>query len=447
MPPPIPQHDWFLTVQQSHEKLFSHGKQKMTDPSASSPPLTGLLHGLRVVEGSAFVAAPLGGMTLAQLGADVIRFDTLGGGLDYRRWPVNERGNSFFWAGLNKGKRSVVVDMRRPEGRELVAAIITADGPSAGIFLSNFPASGWLADETLRAHRDDLIYVNIIGNPDGSTAVDYTVNPSSGFALATGPIGYDRPTNHVLPAWDMTTGLHAALAVVAAERSRVADGAGAFITISLADVAMAMVANLGYLAQAQLTRENRVSTGNDLYGAFGRDFATADSRRVMVVAISLRQWRSLVDATGIAPHLPAIETALGVDLAIEGDRFRARDAIAAFIAPWVESRTLDEVKEAFDAHGVCWGPYQTFRQLATEDPRCSPANPLFHQLRQPGIGDVLVPGSPISNQFAERSVPLAAPLLGQHTDEVLADVLGLSDTEIGHLHDRGVVASAEEPSS
>ena len=78
-----------------------------------------LLSGLRVVEGSAFVAAPLGGLTLAQLGADVIRFDTIGGGLDYRRWPVTEEGVSLYWAGLNKGKRSIAIDLSKPEGREL----------------------------------------------------------------------------------------------------------------------------------------------------------------------------------------------------------------------------------------------------------------------------------------------------------------------------------------
>ena len=146
--------------------------------------------------------------------------DAIGGGLDYHRWPVTAEGNSLFWAGLNKGKRSVQVDLRTDEGRELVTDLVTAPGSDAGILLSNFPAAGWLDDERLRSRREDLIYVNIIGNPDGTTAVDYTVNPSSGFALATGPIGYDRPTNHVLPAWDITTGLHAALAVVSAVRHR-----------------------------------------------------------------------------------------------------------------------------------------------------------------------------------------------------------------------------------
>ena len=102
----------------------------------------GVLGGLRVVEGSAFVAAPLGGMTLAQLGADVIRFDQIGGGLDHQRWPLAADGQSLFWAGLNKGKRSIQLDLRSPDGRELAVALVTAPGEQAGLFLTNFPARG-----------------------------------------------------------------------------------------------------------------------------------------------------------------------------------------------------------------------------------------------------------------------------------------------------------------
>lgn len=402
--------------------------------------MTPVLEGLRIVEGSAFVAAPLGGMTLAQLGADVIRFDNIGGGLDFNRWPVTGEGVSLFWTGLNKAKRSIQVDLRNPEGRELITNLITAPGDEAGIFLSNFPESGWLSDEALRAHRDDLIYMNIIGNPDESTAVDYTVNPSSGFAMATGPTGSRMPTNHVLPAWDTATGLTTALGLLAAERYRSRTGIGQLVKISLTDVAYAMVANLGYLAQAQLLREDRDPVGNDLYGAFGRDFATKDGRRVMVVAISYRQWTSLTDATEITEHLPAIEKALGVDLSKEGDRFAARDAVAAFIAPFIARHTLEDLREIFDRHGVCWGPYQTFRQLVDEDPRCSVDNPMFAMVDQPGVGRVLAPRTPLDFHQIQRDAPAPAPKLGQHTDEILLDVLGMTSHEVGVLHDKGIVA-------
>jgi len=115
----------------------------------------GILTGMRVVEGSAFVAVPLAGMTLAQMGADVIRFDRIGGGLDAKRWPLAPSGRSLFWAGLNKGKRSIAVDMRSPEGRELITQIITAPGEDAGLFLTNLRVQGWMDYETLVQHRRD----------------------------------------------------------------------------------------------------------------------------------------------------------------------------------------------------------------------------------------------------------------------------------------------------
>ncbi|HYD04410.1 MAG TPA: CoA transferase, partial [Reyranella sp.] len=123
--------------------------------------MTGILAGLRIVEGSAFIAAPLGGMTLAQMGADVIRFDDLQGGLDSDRWPVTRDGKSIYWAGLNKGKRSIAVDLRSPKGRELLTALITAPGEGAGIFTTNMPARGWLSYEALSRKRADLIALNI----------------------------------------------------------------------------------------------------------------------------------------------------------------------------------------------------------------------------------------------------------------------------------------------
>jgi 2-methylfumaryl-CoA isomerase len=400
----------------------------------------GILDGMRVVEGSAFVAAPLGGMTLAQMGADVIRFDPLKGGLDHTRWPITEDGTSLFWAGLNKGKRSFAADLRSPAGRELLTELICAPGDDAGLFLTNFPASGWLDYAKLAERRPDLIMVVITGNADGSSAVDYTVNPSTGFPMATGPRNLSTPFNHLLPAWDAVTGTLAATALLAAERHRRKTGEGQLIKIALSDVAFAMVGNLGKIAEVQINHNDRQKDGNFLYGAFGHDFPTRDGRRVMIVGLTFRQWKGLVDATGLKPAVEAIEAMLGVDLTKEGDRFVARDVIVSALEPWVRERTLAEVGEVFDANGVSWGPYQTFTQLVEEDPRCSPANPMFETVAQPGIGSYLMPGSPIAFGGVERLPVSPAPVLGQHTDEVLAGVLGRSSEQIAALHADGVVA-------
>jgi 2-methylfumaryl-CoA isomerase len=222
----------------------------------------GILNGMRVIEGSAYVAAPLGGMTLAQLGADVIRFDPIGGGLDSKRWPITDDGQSLFWAGMNKGKRSIQVDLRSEPGRELLTRLATDPEPDAGFLLTNFPARGWLDYESLRRRREDLIMVNIIGNHDGSSAVDYTVNPATGFPWATGPRNLAVPFNHLLPAWDAITGSLAAAGLLAAERHRSHTGEGQLVRVALSDVAFAMVGNLGKIAEAQLLRRERQKEGN-----------------------------------------------------------------------------------------------------------------------------------------------------------------------------------------
>jgi 2-methylfumaryl-CoA isomerase len=400
----------------------------------------GILDGMRIIEGSAFVAAPLGGMAMAQLGADVIRFDPIGGGLDRKRWPVTADGKSLFWAGLNKGKRSIQVDLGSEEGRELVTALITAPGPDAGLFLTNFPARGFLDYADLSARRPDLVMVNIVGNHDGSSALDYTVNPATGFPWATGPRNLAVPFNHLLPAWDAITGMMATTSLLAAERRRARTGQGECVRLALSDVAFWMVGNLGKIAEVQINRHERVKDGNYLYGAFGRDFATRDGHRVMIVALTLRQWRNLVNATGLGEAFDTIGKMMDVDLAEEAGRFHAREVIGATLKPWVIQRTLDEVRESFDRHGVAWAPYQTFTELVERDPRCSTANPMFEEVEQPEIGTYLMPGSPLAFSQGERLPPQPAPRLGEHTDEVLADVLGLADGEIGRLYERGVVA-------
>ena len=158
---------------------------------------------------SAFVAAPLGGMTLAQLGADVIRFDPIGGGLDYRRWPVTADGRA--QPLLDRAEQGEALDRRGlPESPRPGTAHVPhlRAGPDAGIFSTNFPAKGWLSYEQLSAQRADLIMVNLLGRRDGGSEVDYTVNPAIGFPALTGPADSAEPVNHVFPAWDAITGQH-----------------------------------------------------------------------------------------------------------------------------------------------------------------------------------------------------------------------------------------------
>ena len=402
--------------------------------------MTGLLDGLRIVEGSAFVAAPLGGMTLAALGADVIRFDDIGGGLDANRWPVTKDGVSIYWAGLNKGKRSFAVDLRSAEGRELITALITAPGPDCGIFSTNLPAKGWLAYATLRAKRADLVALNILGARDGSAQVDYTVNAVTGFPMITGPVGHAGPVNQVLPAWDIATGYAAAVALLAAERHRVRTGKGQLVTLALQDVALAATAALGYLGEAEINRVDRPRFGNEVYGTFARDFRTKDGRHVMICVFTARQLDALAEAGGLAAKFAAIETARGLDLKDEAHRWEARADIAAAIEPWLGAITLAEATDRLTKAGALWAPYRMPRELVAGggDPLLA-GNPMFSRVAEPGIGTVWSAASPFEFAAVERLAARPAPRLGEHTDEILSGILGLTAAKIGELHDRKVV--------
>ena len=186
-----------------------------------------LLDGLTVIEASSFVASPTAGLYCAQFGAEVIRVDQVGGGPDYRRWPVTEGNDSLYWENLNRAKKSVALDLSKPEGRELLQALVRATGQ----FITNFPAEGFLSHAKLAEGRADLVTVRVMGWADGAPALDYTVNNAVGYPMLTGP--GPEPVNHVLPAWDLLSGAYAAFALLAALRRRHATGAGTEVRIPL----------------------------------------------------------------------------------------------------------------------------------------------------------------------------------------------------------------------
>ncbi|WP_176595838.1 MULTISPECIES: CoA transferase [Sphingobium] len=399
-----------------------------------------LLKGLRVVEGAAFIAGPSCGLHLAQMGAEVIRFDAIGGGPDYRRWPVAPSGDSLYWEGLNKGKKSVAIDLGRPEGRELAVALATAPGENAGLFLTNYPVKGFLSHEALAAKRADIITVRVMGWADGSPAVDYTINAAVGVPQMTGPADDERPVNHVLPAWDLLGGAYAAFAMTSALLRRRISGKGAEIRVPLSDLAASSLSHLGSVAEV-LSAGDRPRMGNDLFGAFGRDFVTADGKRLIVVAITPRQWSGLLKTLDLSDAVSAIETELSISFAKdEGTRFTHRARLFPLFEAAFATRTAEALKPAFDAGGVTWGEYQTLHQAVTTDARLFTANPLFETLTHPsGLSyPTSGPAGTLANEV--RGSVAAAPKLGQHTDEVLAAVLGLDSGAIGRLHDEGLVA-------
>ena len=392
------------------------------------------LAGLTVVEVSSFVAAPLCGMTLSQLGAEVIRVDPIGGASDFQRWPLSADGTSIYWTGLNKGKRSATIDLRSPEGQELVQRLIT-DGD--GIVVTNAAGLSWLSHDVLAAKRSDVIHVQLLGRGDGSTGVDYTVNAGIGYPLVTGPAEQAAPINHVLPAWDVCCGLYAALSVVTAVRRREQSGVGAQISLALEDVALATAANLGLLTEPQVNGTQRERLGNAIYGQYGQDFTSQDGARFMVVTLTGRHFRDLLEVTGTGAAVSALAEALGVDFGSEGDRYRYRDVLSGLFATWFGDHTADEITAALSDTTVLFERYRTFAEVAA-GPKVT-ANPLFSRLQQPGLGDYLAPGLPAA--FDGSHPPSApAPALGHDTADVLQRSLGLTTADIERLTNAKTIA-------
>jgi 2-methylfumaryl-CoA isomerase len=203
------------------------------------------------------------------------------------------------------------------------------------------------------------------------------------------------------------------------------------------------MANLGFTAETELAGHQRARMGNDIFGAFGRDFATRDGQTLMLLAITPKQWSKALEVLGLAGEAAALEAELGVSFATdEGLRFTHRARLYPLFERAFARRTAADLAPAFDAGGVTWGVYQPL-EAALDDPRLYRDNPVFEEVSHPSGLSYPAPGAMATIPQDARGAVRPAPRLGQHTDEVLAQVLGMSGTEIGRLHDKGVVAGGD----
>ena len=404
-----------------------------------------LLSGLSIIEASSFVASPTAGLYCAQMGAEVIRVDHKAGGLDYDRYMLTKEGRSLSWENLNRAKKSVALDLRSGEGRELLVEL----SAKTGNLITNLPEKSFLSHGAIAARRPDLVSVRIMGWHDGRQAIDFTVNAASGYPLMCGPEDWDPatapPVNQVLPAWDFVTGAYCAFALLAGLRHRDASGEGSEIRVPLGDVAIGTMANSGAMAEMLYRGADRERLGNAIWGAFGRDFRSRDGVRFMVAALTAKQWDGLVAAFDLADEIAELENELNVRFA-DGDRPRFEHRHRLFELFGTRSQTYDwhALSDRLTQHGTTFERYRTMHEaandaeLVTENPLFgpSPANPSGFEY-------------PATRSFAniptlDAGLPRAAPYLGQHTEEVLADRLGLASGAIGDLVDRGIARLSDK---
>ncbi len=410
-----------------------------------------LLSGLSIVEASSFVAAPTAGLYCAQLGAEVIRVDHKAGGLDYDRYMLTNQGRSLSWENLNRAKKSVALDLRSAEGRELLVALAA----SAGNLITNLPQNSFLSHAAIAETRPDLASVRIMGWHDGRQAMDFTVNAATGYPLMTGPEEWPAdlggaeppPVNQVLPAWDFITGAYCAFALLAAIRHRDATGEGKELRVPLGDVAIGTVANSGAMAEMLYRGGDRERLGNAIWGAFGRDFTSRDGVRFMVAALTGKQWHGLVAAFDLAPAIAALETEVGMRLdTSDVPRFANRQRLFELFQSAAAASNWAELEAAMAGQGCTFERYRTMHEAAN-DPVLVRDNPLFGPSPANPSGFDYPAARSFANMPGEaRGDPRPAPYLGEHTEQVLTERLGLSSGQVARLVDRGVARlSDREP--
>ncbi len=410
-----------------------------------------LLNDLSIVEVSSFVASPTAGLYCAQMGAEVIRVDHKAGGLDYDRFMLTEEGRSLSWENLNRAKKSVALDLRSGEGRELCVALAATTGQC----ITNLPEKSFFSHSAMakarqeRCGTDDMISVRILGWHDGRQAMDFTVNAASGYPLMTGPEEWDPdtapPVNQIMPAWDFITGAYCAFALMAALRHREGGGGGSEMRVPLANVAIGTMANAGVMAEVLYRGGDRERLGNAIWGAFGRDFRSQEGQRFMVAALTAKQWNGLVAAFGLADDIAALERELGVDFS-SGDepRFTHRQRLFDLFQSVAGSLPYAELAERMAAKGCTFEHYRTAFEAAN-DPVLLDSNPMFG----PAPANPSGFDYPATRSFAnipdrEAGDPQPAPYLGEHSEEVLAERLGLSSGAIGKLIDAGTVSLSDK---
>ena len=404
-----------------------------------------LLSDLSIIEVSSFVASPTAGLYCAQMGAEVIRVDHKAGGLDYDRYMLTKEGRSLSWENLNRAKKSVALDLRSGEGRELCVELARKTGQC----ITNLPEKSFLSHAAMSEGRPDMVSLRIMGWHDGRQAMDFTVNAASGYPLMTGPEDWDLrtapPVNQVLPAWDFITGAYCAFALLAALRHRDSSGEGSEVRVPLGDVAIGTMANSGAMAEMLFRGDNRERLGNAIWGAFGRDFRSRDGVRFMVAALTAKQWDGLVGAFEIAEQIGALEAEVGVRFA-DGDhpRFVHRHKLFDLFQSVAEHHEYEVLARRMAEHGCTFERYRTMHEAAN-DPVLIDQNPLFG----PSPANPSGFEYPATRSFAnmpekEAGAPAPAPYLGQHSEQVLAERLGLSSGAIGKLVDGGTVALSDK---
>jgi crotonobetainyl-CoA:carnitine CoA-transferase CaiB-like acyl-CoA transferase len=401
----------------------------------------GALDGLRVLDLSRVLAGPWCTQLLADLGATIIKVERPGEGDDTRSWAPPYRESQItpglkmasYFMSANRGKRSVAIDMANPEG----AALIRAMAAESDILVENFKTGGLakygLAYDDLRAINPRLIYCSITGyGQDGPYAgrpgYDFIVQGIGGLMGLTGaPDG--EPMRAGVAVTDLMTGMYACNGILAALHHRTRTGEGQWVNIALLDVQVATMANqaLSYLVTGKSpSRQGNSHTSIVPYQAF--DTATGP---ITVAGGNDSQFRKLCTALG--------DPAMGTDprYATNAARVANRDTLLPRLQALLREHDQAEVLRILEAAGVPAGPINTMEQVFA-NPQVRARGTAFTQV-SPAMGELPAVRCPLRMSGSAVGSALPPPVLGEHTREVLAEVLGIGEADVDALVERKVV--------
>jgi crotonobetainyl-CoA:carnitine CoA-transferase CaiB-like acyl-CoA transferase len=405
--------------------------------------MTGPLHGLRVFDLTRILAGPTCTQILGDLGADVIKVERPGVGDDTRRFAPpflkdsagKESGESAYFASSNRNKRSITLDLTGAEGQDLARRLIA----QSDILVENFKHGGLakygLGYEQLKDANPGLVYCSITGfgqtGPYASKpGYDVLIQGMGGFMSITGePEG--APQKAGVPIADLMAGMYAAVAINAALRHREATGEGQYIDIGMLDtqVATLTIQGLNYLATGEAPP--RLGNAHPNIVPY-QTFATADGDIILAVGND-GQFQRFCAFAGV-PELAEDER-----FKTNGDRLRHREEVTALLTPVMAAQSSRHWIEGLEKHNVSCGPINTIDQ-AFADPQVQ-ARGMQIEMPHTALGGDPAPliASPIRMSATPASYRHAPPTLGEHTGEVLSELLGLETAEIEALRERGVI--------
>ncbi|MCH7608290.1 MAG: CoA transferase [Chloroflexi bacterium] len=405
--------------------------------------MTGPLDGVRVLDLTRILAGPYCTMVLADLGADVIKVEQPVSGDPARGngpFLTAEGGDgeqySTYFMSINRGKRSIAIDMGKPEGQELLLRL----AERSDVLIENFRPGTMerlgLGEATLRARNPRLVVCSISGFGQSGPyahrpALDIIVQGMGGMLSITGEPG-GGPVRPGASIGDITAALFAAIAIQAALLERERSGEGQYIDVSMLDCQVAIMENafMRYFSLGEVP--GRIGTRHPSSTPF-QAFETADGH--VVVAImggSTEQWPLFCAAID---HVELIDD----DRYATGwDRTERREELIPIIEEAMRLKTTAEWVEVLSEMGVPVGPVQDIAQVAA-DPQLAHRG-MFVEVDHPALGPVTFTGNPLKLSRTPGAPGRIPPRLGEHTAEVLAGVLGMSDAEIGALMAGAAVA-------